>query len=183
MRRSGSGLGLSVVWGAIKDHDGYIDVHSEKGKGTVFSLYLPISRDDLPGVKVPAVVPRHMGRGEAVLVVDDVMGQSELARKMLSKLNYNVSTVSSGEEAVEYLKERRADLILLDMLMEPGIDGLDTYKEILKIHPRQKAIIVSGFSETERTREAKKLGAGSYIKKPYMLETLGMVVRKELDRN
>jgi DNA-binding NtrC family response regulator len=101
---------------------------------------------------------------------------------MLSRLNYNMATVSSGEEAVDYLKDHKAGLIVLDMLMEPGIDGLDTYREIIKIHPRQKAIIVSGFSETERTREVQNLGAGAYIKKPYLYESLGRAVREELDR-
>ena len=72
--------------------------------------------------------------------------------------------------------------MVLDMIMDPGIDGLDTYKSIIQIHPKQKAIIVSGFSETERVNEAHALGAGEYVKKPYILEKLGMAVRKELDR-
>ena len=68
------------------------------------------------------------------------------------------------------------------MIMDPGIDGLDTYKRILDFHPRQKAIIASGFSETERIKEAQKLGAGQYIKKPYTLERIGMAVKDELRR-
>jgi len=67
------------------------------------------------------------------------------------------------------------------MIMDPGIDGLDTYKRILQLHPGQKAIIVSGFSETERVREAQRLGARSYIKKPYTLDELGVAVRAALD--
>jgi DNA-binding NarL/FixJ family response regulator len=69
------------------------------------------------------------------------------------------------------------------MIMAPGMDGLDTYKSILEIHPKQKAIIVSGFSETGRVNEAHTLGAGAYVKKPYVIERLGMAVRKELDGN
>jgi len=123
-----------------------------------------------------------MGNGESILVVDDVQGQRELAATMLGKLNYTVSCVSSGEEAVEYLKSHKADLIVLDMIISSGIDGLDTYKRILEINPTQKAIIVSGFSESDRVREAHSLGAGPYVKKPYVLEKLGRAVRRELDR-
>jgi DNA-binding NarL/FixJ family response regulator len=68
------------------------------------------------------------------------------------------------------------------MIMDPGIDGLETYQRILKINPSQKAIIVSGFSETERVRKAQLLGAGSYVRKPYVLESIGLAVRRELDR-
>lgn len=74
---------------------------------------------------------------------------------MFSKLNYKVATVSSGEEAIEYLKTNKADLIVLDMIMDPGIDGLETYEKILKISPAQKAIIVSGFSESDRVKKSK----------------------------
>ncbi len=181
MGRSGTGLGLSVVWGTVKDHDGYINVESEEGKGTTFILYFPVTREEISQEKVLVSAAELMGNGESVLVVDDVREQRELACTMLRKLNYTVVSVSSGEEAVEYLKKNSADLIVLDMIMDPGMDGLDTYAKILEIHPNQKAIIVSGFSETERVSKARDLGAGSYIKKPYMLEKLGLAVRKELD--
>jgi YesN/AraC family two-component response regulator len=88
--------------------------------------------------------------------------------------------VSSGEEAVEYLKTHTADLLILDMIMEPGMDGLDAYREILALRPHQKAIITSGFSETERVKEAINLGAGQYIRKPYTMEKIGRAVRDEL---
>jgi DNA-binding response OmpR family regulator len=100
---------------------------------------------------------------------------------MLRKLNYNVSSVSSGEEALAYLKENNVDLMVLDMIMDPGMDGLDTYRSILEIHSKQKAIIVSGFSETDRVFIAQALGAGTYVRKPYVIEKLGLAVRKELD--
>jgi len=123
-----------------------------------------------------------MGRGESILVVDDVKNQRKLAFRLLSRLGYNVETVNSGEDAVEHLKSNRADLIVLDMIMEAGIDGLDTYREAIKLHPGQRAILVSGFMETERTVEAQHLGAGVFVQKPYMMEILAMAVRKELDR-
>ncbi|MCG6537756.1 MAG: ATP-binding protein, partial [Syntrophales bacterium LBB04] len=182
MRMSGSGLGLSVVWGVVKDHDGYIDVQSEKGKGTTFTLYFPVTGKDLPEELVAQVASRYRGNGESVLVIDDEKGQCGMATMMLSKLNYNVTAVESGEEAIEYLRSHKADLLVLDMLMEPGIDGLDTYKEIIKIHHGQKAIIASGFSETERSRETQNLGAGNFVMKPYIMATLAREVWKELHR-
>jgi CheY-like chemotaxis protein len=115
--------------------------------------------------------------------VDDVEGQRELASQMLNNLNYHVATVSSGEEAVEYVKQTRFDLIVLDMIMDPGMDGLDTYKKILEIHPKQKAIIVSGFSESDRVKKALELGVGDYVRKPYILENIGLAIRRELDKS
>jgi two-component system cell cycle sensor histidine kinase/response regulator CckA len=123
-----------------------------------------------------------MGTNESVLIVDDVKEQRELAAKMLTKLNYRVTALSSGEEAVDYLEQNAVDLIVLDMIMDPGMDGLDTYAKVLEIRPDQRAIIVSGYSETERVSKALSMGAGAYIKKPYVLETLGSAVRKELDK-
>jgi len=183
MGKSGTGLGLSVVWGTVKDHSGYINVESHEGLGTTFTLYFPVSREEITEKKLPASLSDYMGRGESILVVDDVEGQRELAQGMLEKLNYQVVTVKSGEEAVEYLKSNRVDLIVLDMIMDPGMDGLEAYRKIIKIHPNQRAIIVSGFAETERVNQIQALGGGDYVMKPYMLETLGMAVKKELGRS
>ena len=123
-----------------------------------------------------------MGTGESVLVVDDIAEQREVALVMLKSLGYEVHTVAGGEEAVEYLKSNRADILVLDMIMNPGIDGLETYRRILEINPRQKAVLVSGFSETSRVREAQRLGAGAYVKKPYLLEKIGLSIKEELSR-
>jgi PAS domain S-box-containing protein len=182
MGRSGTGLGLAVVWGTVKDHNGYINVASEEGKGTTFTLYFPVTREEIAIDQVPVSMSEYMGRGETILVVDDINRQRELASRMLRKLNYRVNTVASGEEAIEYLKTNKADLIVLDMIMDPGIDGLETYEHILKLNPVQKAVIVSGFSESDRVKEAQRIGAGAYVPKPYVLERLGLAVRKELDR-
>ncbi len=182
MGRSGTGLGLAVVWGTVKDHSGHINVESEEGKGTTFSLYFPVTREELTPENISASVPEYMGNGESILVVDDVQEQRDLATAMLKKLNYRVITVASGEKAVEYLTRNSVHLVVLDMVLDPGIDGLETYTRILEINPGQKAIIVSGFAETERVSKVQSLGAGAYVKKPYVLEKLGMAVRKELDR-
>jgi len=182
MGRSGTGLGMSVVWGTVKDHNGYIDIQSEEGKGTTFTLYFPVTRKNLAEEKQPVGVEDYMGRGETILLVDDVEQQRRIASGMLKELRYSVTAVSSGEEAVDYMRENSADLMVLDMIMDPGIDGLETYRRILELHPEQKAIIASGFSETERVKEAQRLGAGEYLKKPYVLEKLGLAVRSGLDK-
>jgi len=182
MGKSGTGLGMSVVWGTVKDHKGYIDIQSAKGKGATFTLYFPATRKELPKDKSLLSIEDYVGKGESVLVVDDVEEQREIASGILKKLGYSVTSVSSGEEAVDYLKDNSADLLLLDMIMDPGIDGLETYKRILEFHPKQKALIVSGFSETDRVKEAQRLGAGAYVKKPFLLEKVGIAVRDELNR-
>jgi CheY-like chemotaxis protein len=182
MGRSGSGLGMSVVWGTVKDHKGYIDVESLEGKGTAITLYFPVSRKEITEDKSKVSMPAYIGGSESILVVDDVEEQRNIASEILGELGYLVASVASGEEAVEHLKNNSVDLLVLDMIMDPGMDGLETYKKILDIRPGQKAVIASGFSETDRVKEAQKLGAGAYIKKPYSLKKFGIAVRTELDK-
>ncbi len=182
MGRSGTGLGMSVVWGTVKDHGGYIDIQSKEGKGTTFTLYFPATREKLQTDSVGASIDEYKGNGESILVIDDVEEQREIATSILKKLGYSVASVSSGENAVEYVKNNSADLLVLDMIMDPGMDGLDTYRQIIEIHPRQKAIIASGFSKTERIKELQRIGAGQYIKKPYTLAKIGSAIKEELER-
>ncbi|MCP4576449.1 MAG: PAS domain S-box protein [Deltaproteobacteria bacterium] len=180
MGRSGTGLGMTVVWGTVKDHDGYIDVRSTEGKGTTFTLYFPVTRKS-PEERSEISLKDYRGKGETILVADDVEEQRKIASGMLKELGYSVVSVSSGEEAVEYLKSRKVDLLVLDMIMDPGLDGLETYKKIIEIHPGQKAIIASGFSETDRVKALHSLGAGAYIRKPFLLEKIGLAVKEELE--
>lgn len=182
MGRSGTGLGMAVVWGTVKDHKGYIDIQSMVGKGTTFTLYFPVTREEIAKDESLLPIVDYMGKGELILVVDDVEEQREIATGMLRKLGYSVTSVSSGEEAVEYLKTDSADLIVLDMIMDPGINGRETYERIISLYPNQKAIIASGFSETDDVKAAQKLGAGQYIKKPYTLEKIGIAVKDELKK-
>ncbi len=180
MGRSGTGLGMTVVLGAVKDHRGFIDIQSDKKKGTTFTLYFPVTREDLLAERSPLSLNDYMGNGESILLVDDVKEQRELASLMLTKLGYSVHTVSSGEEAVTYLREKHADIMILDMIMDPGIDGLETYKRIKEFRPNQNTLIVSGFSETTQVREIQRLGGGKYIQKPYTLERIGLALKEEL---
>ena len=182
MGRSGTGLGMAVVWGTVKDHNGYIDVQSELGEGSTFTLYFPATRKKLVEESLSVSTADYQGQGESILVIDDIREQREIASEMLKKLGYQVVSVSSGEEALSYLKENDADLLLLDMIMQPGMDGLDTYKEIIKYRPEQRAVIASGFSESSRVKAAQKMGAGPYIKKPYSFEKIGLAVKGELSK-
>ena len=179
MGRSGTGLGLAVVWGVVKDHKGFINLSSEKGKGTTISVYLPIYRGEPVDVEKSSV---KLGGTETILVVDDIRSQRELATRLLSSLGYKVKSVSNGRKAINYLKNNNVDLLLLDMIMETDFDGLDTYLEIQKFKANQKVIVASGFSESDRVKEIIKIGAGRYIKKPYTLEAIGKAMREELDK-
>jgi PAS domain S-box-containing protein len=182
MGRSGTGLGMTIVLNTVQDHQGYIDIESTVGKGTAFELYFPVSREEIVKEKVSISLNNYVGRGETILIIDDIKEQREIASVMLKTLNYFVTSVSSGEEAVEYLKDNSVDLLVLDMIMNPGMDGLDTYKKIIEIHPGQKAIIASGYTETERVVEVQRLGAGAYIRKPYTFEKIALAVKTELKR-
>jgi PAS domain S-box-containing protein len=180
--RSGTGLGMAVVWGTVKDHLGYIDLNSSPGKGSEFHIYLPASRDiELEEAKKTAP-GAYIGNGEKVLLVDDVPEQRQIGSEILTKLGYHVETCSSGEAALEHLKTNDMDLVVLDMIMKPGMDGLDAFLEIRKLKPKQKTIIASGFSETDRVREMQKLGAGDYVRKPYSIEVLGRAVFNAIHR-
>ncbi len=182
MGRSGTGLGMAVIWGTVKDHKGHIDIQSAEGEGTTFKLYFPITNQKPAKDEVKLPVVDCMGRGEPILVVDDAEDQRQIAYTILSELGYSVTTASSGEEAAEYLQNNSVALLLLDMIMDHGMDGLETYKEILKIHPNQKAIIISGLSETDRVKEAQKLGVRQFVEKPYTLDNLCIAVKNELNR-
>lgn len=177
MGSSGSGLGLAVVYGIVKDHQGWYNIESTVGEGTEFILNFPVSTEEVKQEDSASVI---LTGKESVLIVDDDEGQREVASDLLLSLGYRVATARNGHEAVKYLTKHTVDIVVLDMIMEDGFDGLDTYVEILKLHPEQKAIIVSGFSATERVSRMQALGAGQYIRKPYNRQTLGLAIREEV---
>ncbi len=177
--RSGTGLGLAVVWNTAHDHDGYIDLESNK-HGTTFTLYFPVThKKPADAVPVPSMESSR-GCGEQILVVDDQANQREIARLLLSRLGYCVHTVCSGEEAVKFVKEKAVDLVMIDMIMDPGINGCETYQQILQHKPGQKAIIASGYSNSTEIERARKLGITHFIKKPYSIHDLGQTLRLEI---
>lgn len=180
MNRSGSGLGMSIVWGTVEDHNGYIRVDSTVGKGTVMELFFPATdaKASQPARHIP--LEALMGRQERILVVDDLKSLRVLAANILEKLNYTVTTLPSGEAAVDYLKTHAADLVILDMIMEQGMDGYEAYNRITRMHPGQKTIITSGFAGKYREKRSLESGAVSFLKKPYRLEDMGLAVKKAL---
>lgn len=178
MGRSGTGLGLTVVWNTMEDHKGRVIVESGD-KGTCFQLYFPITDASIASQSEKGDLD-FTGNGEFILVVDDERHLRDLASQMLKRLGYKVAALPSGEEAIEFVKESRVDLLVLDMLMEPGINGYQTYKKIISLYPGQKAIIASGFSESTDVKKALKLGAGKFIKKPYSTQDLGLAVKEVL---
>jgi two-component system cell cycle sensor histidine kinase/response regulator CckA len=181
MGRSGTGLGLAVVWNVVQDHKGFIDLKSGNNN-TTFDLYFPVTREAISDKILHRPLEDYQGNGEIILIVDDIDSQREIVIKMLEKLGYSAISVSSGEEAIEYLKLHEVDLIILDMIMDPGINGLETYERILENNPKQKAIIASGFAETKDVQKAQQLGAGRYIRKPFTIENLGIIVKEELGK-
>ncbi len=179
MGKSGTGLGLAIVWNAMQDHNGSVFVDSSIA-GTKFHLYFPASKTGKTAAILDGQKENLRGRGEHILVVDDEEQLRDIACKTLLSLGYHVSVVSSGEEAVEFIKETTVDLMVLDMIMDPGISGYQTYRKILSFNKQQKALIVSGFSESDDVKAALKLGAGGFINKPYSVEQLGKAVKQIL---
>ncbi len=177
-KKRGSGLGLSVVDAVIRDHQGYIDLKSRTGEGTSFYIYLPVTRAAITSITDTAVCS---GGSEKILVIDDDVVQRDVSRRLLTHLGYRVTTASSGEEGLEAVKREPVDLLVLDMIMPNGWDGAETYRRITELYPDQKAIIVSGYSETEYVHEAQRLGAGAFVRKPLTLVDLAAAVRLELD--
>ncbi len=178
-KKSGTGLGLAVVWNTMEDHDGTVDVVSDKS-GSHFSLYFneSIEKKQLTGDL--SAYTEKLGHGENVLIIDDEDLQREIATQLLSFLGYNVSSVKSGEEAILFLKNNHVDLVLLDMMMEPGMNGYETYKKIIAINPKQKAIITSGYSEDIHVENTLRLGANALVKKPYSIESIGKAIKEAL---
>ncbi|MDL2320996.1 PAS domain S-box protein [Desulfosarcina sp. OttesenSCG-928-B08] len=183
MGRSGSGLGMSVVLGTLKDHGGYLDICTQEGVGTTFTLYFSGSRVH-ESADASVYIDDYLGNGESILIIDNMADQRLMARRMMERLGYDVHTAATGEEALAMIAEKRFDILLLDLALPGDISGLETLRMILEKVPDQRAIIVSNHADAnmEDTREARRLGAGVCIKKPYSLERIGMAVRAELDR-
>jgi len=176
---SGTGLGLTVVWNTMQDHQGRVTVASD-GDGTTFTLLFPASTEPLTPAVHDFAMEDFRGAGESILVVDDEPQLRDIACSILTTLGYTAHQAPSGEEAVAFIREHPVDLVILDMLMEPGWNGRRTYEEICKIKPRQKAIIISGYSEGSEVRACLSQGVGLFLKKPYSLEQLCLAVHRVL---
>jgi PAS domain S-box-containing protein len=182
MGNSGTGLGMAIVWRTVKDLNGYIDVSSSEEKGTSFTLYFPASRKELTGKPHNINLSDYAGNGEVIYVVDDIPDQRLIASSILHELGYRVRTFENGEDVLAFLEVRREfpNLFILDMIMEPGIDGAETFRKICTMNPHQKALIASGFSETRQVKAASSIGVEQHLKKPYTLEKLARAVQKAI---
>jgi len=181
----GTGIGLSVVYGIIRNHKGYIFCTSEPGKGTQFDLYLPALDDSQTEQKAAQDTEAELSSGhETLLLVDDESSLLETGEELLSFMGYEVITAGSGEEALEVIeKERnRISLVILDLMM-PGMGGEKCLGEILKTEPSMKVIVASGYTATSAAWEIEEKGAAAFIKKPYQLDELSKIIRDTLDRN
>lgn len=178
MGKSGSGLGLSVVWKTVEDHEGSISVEN-MNPGVKFEIRLPVTASELPADQDQTLsgFEAYKGTGK-ILVVDDEAHLREIAEEVVQKLGYSVTTVASGEDALAHIKNNHVDLVLLDMHLGDGIGGFETYKEMIKLKPGQKAVIVSGYSTCEDVRRTMELGAFSIIMKPYSIGEIGRVIKE-----
>jgi PAS domain S-box-containing protein len=176
--RSGSGLGLSAVYGVIQDLGGQMDVRSTVGIGTEFVIKLPAVFGAAEEKETMDVAP--VGR-ERILIVDDETSQLKLAFRLLKSLGYRVFCMPHGQAAIDFLHQEEVDLVLLDMMMADGFDGLDTYRVIHVRWPQIPCLIASGFSESDRVKESIRLGACGFLPKPYPKRELAFAVRRALD--
>ncbi|MGO9571370.1 MAG: PAS domain S-box protein [Desulfomonilaceae bacterium] len=177
----GTGLGLAMVYGIVKQQSGLITCYSEPGAGTTFKLYFPvIEMKDDPRVREEVV--RFPGGTETVLLVDDEDLVRELAKRILSRAGYTVLTATNGRQALQvYNKERkRISLVLLDLIM-PEMDGKQCLRELLKINPGARVLVASGHSANGPTKEAVEGGALGLVSKPFDMGQLLQTVRKVLD--
>lgn len=176
--KRGAGLGLSIVYCVVRDHGGFLDMETMVGRGTTFYVFLPLLRT----APAPAAAPKTAAvRPESVLVVDDDPTQIEFFRRHLAEMGLQNNGVKSGEEALALLEKERFSLVILDMVLEGGMDGLDTFMAIRKRFPEQRVMLTSGHPETsQRVAMAQQLGAGSYLKKPFTVDRLVTLVNKEL---
>ena len=176
-KKSGTGLGLSIVWNTMLDHHGKAIVHSSQ-IGSHFDLYFPATKQTPTAHQTKPILTELQGKGETILVVDDEPQLRIIASQILEKLGYTAITKESGEEAFTYVKNHPVDLLLLDMIMDPGLNGRETYEKILSICPNQRALLVSGYSETVEVEKAFALGASAFVKKPYSMHELGVAIKK-----
>ncbi|RZB34185.1 MAG: hypothetical protein SRB2_03578 [Desulfobacteraceae bacterium Eth-SRB2] len=175
----GTGLGLSSAYGTIKRHGGYIDVDSEKGCGTTFSIYLPGTKKE-----VEKELPEEILMGnETVLLVDDEHMVIEGCREMLTKMGYNVTIARNGKHAIEIYKDNqdKIDIVIIDMIM-PELSGGETYDRLKEMNPDINVLLSSGYSINGQATEILERGCNGFIQKPFNLNVMSMKLREILDQ-
>jgi two-component system, cell cycle sensor histidine kinase and response regulator CckA len=180
---NGTGLGLSVVYGVLQNHGGYITLDSSEGMGTTFSLFLP--RHSAATHTTERKRPQRLPRGtENVLVIDDEPPVCEIAQDLLTSLGYTVYVAHNGREGVEFYRSHRAtvDLILLDINM-PVMSGTEAFEYLRTINPHAKVIIVTGYGKGAADTPRFTTEVNGFVQKPFQIETLAIKVRKVLDQH
>ena len=177
----GSGLGLASVYGIIKGHGGYIDVESEKGRGAIFSIYLPASEKSIQ--KTLEIPERIMEGNENILLVDDEALVINVGVQLLKKLGYTVLEAQSGREAIKIFMEgnHAIDMVILDMVM-PDMSGGEVYDRIKRIDSNVKVLLSSGYSIDGQAAEILKRGCEGFIQKPYSMEDFSKKIREVLNK-
>jgi len=175
----GTGLGLSAVYGMMKDHHGAIQVESEVNRGTCFKMYLPIA--DAKVVHDHRDISEELHGTGTVLIIDDEPVIRLTATKMLNRLGYNVLVAGDGKAGVEVYHQNRdrIGVVLLDMVM-PRMSGSDCLRRLREINPGVLVILCSGFTREARLRELWRDGVVAFVEKPYRLQTLARAVRDAL---
>jgi len=176
----GTGLGLASAYGIIKGHGGYINVDSEKGRGTTFSIYLPASHNQ---VKKSLETSNHICKGsETILLVDDEETVLEISVQILEKLGYSVLAAQSGKAAIDVYQKnkRKIDLVILDMIM-PDMSGGETYDQLKKVKPDIKVLLSSGYSINGQATDILGRGCIGFIQKPFSMKDLSQKLREVLD--
>jgi len=183
-RGKGTGLGLSMVYNIIDLHHGFVDVKSEPGNGSVFSIFLPEFKPENETGAVTETDPSEIIHGEGtILIVDDEDAIRTTAGKMLKSLGYRVLTAENGEEGCELFKQKHKEIcaVLLDIAM-PKMSGDEAYDTMKKIDPQLKVLLSSGFINDDRVRKTLENGADGFIKKPYSITKLSRKIHEILRR-